>query len=71
MIRLTRLGGEEFVLNASQIEMVESTPDTVIRLLSGKKLVVRESVEVVVQRVIEYERRIHDIAVLGQEGDDA
>jgi len=40
VIELTRFNGERFVLNADQIEMVEGAPDTVIRLLSGKKLLV-------------------------------
>jgi flagellar protein FlbD len=63
MIELTRFNGERFVLNANLIEMVESTPDTVIRLLNGKKVIVRETVEEVVQRALEYARRVHHIAV--------
>ncbi len=63
MIELTRFNGERFVLNADQIEMVEGTPDTLIRLLSGKKLLVKESVADVVQRVLDYARRVHSIAV--------
>jgi flagellar protein FlbD len=64
MIKLTRFNGEQFVLNAEHIEMVESTPDTVIRLLSGKTYLVRESVEQVVHAAIEYQRRIHNIDVV-------
>jgi flagellar protein FlbD len=63
MIELTRFNGERFVLNADQIEVVEATPDTIIRLLNGKKLVVRETVETVVTRALEYARRVHTIAV--------
>jgi flagellar protein FlbD len=59
MINLHRLNGKEFVLNAEQIKFVESTPDTVITLTSGKKLLVTEPVRVVVDRIIEYRRAIH------------
>jgi len=63
VIELTRFNGERFVLNADLIEMVESTPDTVIRLLNGKKLIVKETVEQVVERALEFARRVHCIAV--------
>jgi flagellar protein FlbD len=62
MIELTRFNGERFVLNADQIEMVEATPDTIIRLLNGKKIVVRETVQTVVERALDYARRVHCIA---------
>lgn len=64
MIELTRFNGERFVLNSDLIEMVECTPDTVIRLVSGKKLVVKETVESVVERIVEYGQRIHCVAVV-------
>jgi flagellar protein FlbD len=58
MITLHRLNGKEFVLNAEQIKFVESTPDTVITMASeNEKLMVRESVEEVVRRVIDYKRK--------------
>lgn len=63
MIELTRFNGDRFVLNTDQIEMVECTPDTVIRLLTGKKILVKESVAEVVKLALEYSRRIHHIAV--------
>ena len=64
LIELTRYNGESFVLNADQIEMVEGAPDTIIRLLSGKKIHVRETVEQVVDLVLGWSRRIHQIAVI-------
>lgn len=70
MIELTRFNGERFVLNADLIETVESTPDTVIRLLTGKKLVVKETVEEVVDRTLEYARRVHAIAIVPVECED-
>lgn len=63
MIELTRFSGEKFVLNADLIEMVEATPDTLIRLINGKRLLVKETVEDVVKRVVEYARRVHCVAV--------
>lgn len=57
MITLHRLNGKEFVLNAEQIKFVEATPDTVITLAADEKFMVKESVEAVVQQVIEYKRK--------------
>ncbi len=61
MIRVTRLSGGEFVLNAELIKFVEGTPDTVVTLLSDEKLLVRESVEEVVRRAAAYRREIRMI----------
>jgi flagellar protein FlbD len=56
MIALSRLNGEQFVLNADFIEMVEETPDTVVTLTSGKKLMVKDRLDDLVKRVVEYKR---------------
>lgn len=58
MVRLSRFDNSEFYVNADLIETVETTPDTVISLTNGKKLVVREPAEEVVSRVVEFRRRI-------------
>jgi flagellar protein FlbD len=58
VILLTRLNGTEFYLNPELIQSVEKTPDTVITLLNEKKLVVRESPEVIREQYIEYRQRI-------------
>lgn len=58
MIVLTRLDQRVIVLNAELIKMIEATPDTIITLISGDTLIVRESVEDVVDRAIDYQRRI-------------
>ena len=57
MIHLTRLGGEPFILNAELIRYLEASPDTFITLTNGDRIVVRESTDVVVDRVIEYHQR--------------
>lgn len=68
MITLTHMNGKTFVLNAEVIETVERTPDTVITLINGKKLVVKEDVEEVINKVIEYKRRIFEILLGKREG---
>jgi flagellar protein FlbD len=59
MIRLTRLAGKEFVLNAELIKFIEETPDTLVTLRDGEKVLVRESPETVIERAIGYLREIH------------
>lgn len=59
MIKVTRLNDKVFIINSDLIEMMEETPDTVITLTSGNKLVVSESVEVLIERIIEFRRRCH------------
>lgn len=56
MISVTRLNNQPFVLNADLIRTVEQNPDTVITLVTGEHLIVRESVKEIVARVIEYGR---------------
>ncbi len=56
MIELTKLQNQKIVVNAELIEFVESTPDTMITTTSGKKLIVKESVDEVIEKVIRYRR---------------
>lgn len=56
MIILKKLNGEEFVLNSDLIETIMETPDTTILLTNGKHLIVRESKEDVVKKVVEFRR---------------
>ncbi len=58
MIRLTRINGQPFVLNAELIRCIEETPDTIIHLIHGDPVVVRESMSEVVRRAIEYSRLV-------------
>ena len=58
MIKLTKINNDEFVLNCDLIETVEETPDTIITLNNGKKFVVKEPSQVVVQMVVDFKRRI-------------
>ncbi len=57
MIKVTRLDNRELVVNADHVEFIEATPETIISLTTGRKVVVRESVDEVVGRVVEYRQR--------------
>lgn len=59
MIKLTRLGGEAFLLNADLIEYVEQRPDTFITLTTGARLVVAESMDEVLRRAVVYQQAKH------------
>lgn len=58
MIKLSRLNGDEFVLNCEMIETVEATPDTVISLINGKKYIVSETIDEIVEKVLKYKGKI-------------
>jgi flagellar protein FlbD len=59
MIPLRRLNNQPIVVNCDLIESIESTPDTVVTLTSGNKLIVRESLDEITRRVIDFKRRIY------------
>jgi flagellar protein FlbD len=59
MIKLTRLSGEPFILNADLIEYVEARPDTFVTLTTGERLVVAESMDEVMRRAIGYQQTKH------------
>ncbi len=58
MIRLTRINETAFYVNGELIEFIDVTPDTVLTLTTGEKVRVRERAEEVVERVVEYKRRV-------------
>ena len=58
MIYVTRLNHTPVVLNCDLIEHMETTPDTVISLTTGQKLMVLESAEEIIDRVVQYRRLI-------------
>jgi len=61
MIKVSRLRAHEpeLVVNAELIETVEATPDSVITLTTGHKIIVQESVDRIISLVVEYKRKIH------------
>lgn len=60
LIILTRLGKEEknVVVNAEMIEFIEETPDTIITLSTGKKILVKEKKEDIIKKVVNYKKSI-------------
>jgi flagellar protein FlbD len=63
MIKLTRLDGEPFVLNAELIRYIERRPDTFITLTSGDRIVVAESMDEVVERAVRYQQQKHFLSM--------
>ena len=59
MIALRRLNGHPIMVNADLIESLEQTPDTVVTLTSGNKLLVRDSMEEIQTKIIDFKRRIY------------
>ncbi len=59
MLKLTRFDGSQIVVNCDLIEFVEKTPDTVISLTTNRKILVRESVDEVIEKAIEFKREIY------------
>jgi len=62
MIKLSKLNGEEFVVNADLIRFIESRPDTYVTLTTNDRFIVRESVEEVVKRSLAYKRAIRTMS---------
>jgi flagellar protein FlbD len=58
MVKVTRLDGKEYYINPHQIESIELRPDTTLLMLSGKHVIVRESAEDIIGKIIEYRKRI-------------
>ncbi len=61
MISVTRINGTRIYINAELIQVVEETPDTVITLMNDRKLIVREKAEEVADRMVEYQRKVHQL----------
>ena len=58
MIRLTRINHEPLILNSDLIEIIETTPDTVLTLTTSQKIVVLESPDDIVEQIVQFRRRI-------------
>jgi uncharacterized protein YlzI (FlbEa/FlbD family) len=64
MIELTRLNGNTMVVNSDLIKTAEASPDTMLTLINGEKLIVREEIGEVIERVLVYRARL--LAVVGK-----
>lgn len=58
MIKLTRFDGSEFAVNAELIKFVEAAPDTIVTLTSDQKILVLETVDEVIGKVLEYKKNV-------------
>ena len=56
MIKVTRLNGSELVINVDLIESVEAIPDTIVSLVTGKKIMIKETTDTVIEKVAEFKR---------------
>jgi flagellar protein FlbD len=65
MIRLAKMNGQEVWINAELLESVEATPDTIVGLTNGRRIIVRETPEEVVWRAMEYQRKVRQPMWLG------
>jgi len=59
MIKVKRINGEEVVINAELIETVEARPDTTISLSTGNKIIVKDTVSEVIEKIMEYRRLVN------------
>ena len=58
MIQLTRLNNHPLIVNSDLIKLVETAPDTVLTLVTGEKIIVRETIDEVLEKIVEFRRRI-------------
>ena len=58
MIEVTRLNGSPMIVNSDLIKLAEASPDTMLTLIHGDKLIVRESCEEIVEKVLAYRARL-------------
>ncbi|WP_191014685.1 flagellar FlbD family protein [Treponema zioleckii] len=58
MISVTRLDGKKYWINPHMIESMEETPDLTISLLSGRKVVIKDSSDDVIEKIISYRKKI-------------
>ena len=62
MIQLSKINKKKFYLNAELIEQIEETPDTVITLVGGKTVMVAETVDTVIEKIICYRKNVYSSA---------
>lgn len=59
MIFITKLNDKQIVINSDYIECIEATPDTTITMTTGRKIIVKESVDDVIDAILEYKKNIY------------
>ena len=63
MIKVTRINNDSLVINADLIEFVEATPDTIISLTTGKKIMVKESIDDIIEKVTNFKKLSSGVAI--------
>ena len=58
MIAITKLNDHEMIINCDLIELIESTPDTTVTMTTGRKVIVKESVDTVLEKIISYKKKL-------------
>ena len=61
MITVTKINDKDVIVNCDLIELIESTPDTTLTMTTGKKIIVLETVDEVLNRVVAYKGRINKV----------
>jgi flagellar protein FlbD len=59
MILITRINDRDIYINPDHIEYIEEIPDTTVTTITGKKIIVRDSVEEIINKIIDYKRRFN------------
>lgn len=67
MIKLTGLNNKEFILNAEHIEKIEEVPESLITLSNSKKYLVLESVDEIIDKIVDYKRKIYTFGFMRNE----
>ena len=67
MIKVVKINGEEIIINAMLIESIQATPDTVITLTTNKRILVKEQVDEVRDKVIEFYQKIYSVPGMEKE----
>ena len=62
MIKVTRLNKSQYLINSDLIETIEATPDTIITLIDGKKYIVVESPDIILEKIIAFRSKIFERA---------
>jgi len=63
VILVTRINDRDVLVNSDQIELIEEAPDTTITTITGKKVIVRDTVDEILDKVIAYKQRINKVSI--------
>jgi len=58
MVSITKLNEQEMIINCDLIELIESTPDTTLTMTTGRKIIIKESVDTVMEKIVAYKKRL-------------